>query len=197
MTTANDVDFEELLTRFDRVTKTLADAPLDQHLGEAKDIARQIQVTLDAKTEASSENLAELQAEYSRLQAKESELAADLEATTRRCQDASGTQKQTLESSISEEEQSIQSLQEEISRLKQELYKYDDVDDMNAMDPTYLQLLIYRGLGIRMIQGEDGTFSKIRLISDDKRNIHEYQAKDYTPYFVAKYIWDYIAYKED
>lgn len=58
MTTANDVDFEELLTRFDRVTKTLADAPLDQHLGEAKDIARQIQVTLDAKTEASSENLA-------------------------------------------------------------------------------------------------------------------------------------------
>lgn len=80
--------------------------------------------------------LLELQAEYSRLQAKESELAADLEATTRRCQDASGTQKQTLESSISEEEQSIQSLQEEISRLKQELYKYDDVDDMNAMDPT-------------------------------------------------------------
>lgn len=157
MTTANDVDFEELLTRFDRVTKALADAPLEQHLGEAKDIARQIQVTLDAKTEASSENLAgtfkipcfdsdhkfftfffllELQAEYSRLQAKESELAADLEATTRRCQDASGTQKQTLESSISEEEQSIQSLQEEISRLKQELYKYDDVDDMNAMDPT-------------------------------------------------------------
>ncbi|KAI7878407.1 hypothetical protein K492DRAFT_209011 [Lichtheimia hyalospora FSU 10163] len=89
--------------------------------------------------------------------------------------------------------QRTQDMETEIQALKQELHTWENKElDMINKDNYSLLMVIYRGLGVKALP-EEGSFHKLQLTSPDNQHTQIFDvSKGYTPYYIAKKIWQYI-----
>ncbi|KAF9394353.1 kinetochore-associated Ndc80 complex subunit spc24 [Podila verticillata] len=67
----------------------------------------------------------------------------------------------------------------------------DDILDDTAHAMAVLRLQLYRGLGIEMIENDLGVYSKARIRSHNKTDVHIVKFDDQlTPYFQTNLIWE-------
>ncbi|KAG0027822.1 kinetochore-associated Ndc80 complex subunit spc24 [Podila clonocystis] len=73
-------------------------------------------------------------------------------------------------------------------------YDEDDILDDTAHAMAVLRLQLYRGLGIEMIENDLGVYSKARIRSHNKADVHMVKFDDQlTPYFQTNLIWEFAS----
>ncbi|KAG0340516.1 kinetochore-associated Ndc80 complex subunit spc24 [Podila horticola] len=73
-------------------------------------------------------------------------------------------------------------------------YDEDDILDDTAHAMAVLRLQLYRGLGIEMIENDLGVYSKARIRSHNKTDVHMVKFDDQlTPYFQTNLIWEFAS----
>ncbi|KAG0093606.1 kinetochore-associated Ndc80 complex subunit spc24 [Podila epicladia] len=70
----------------------------------------------------------------------------------------------------------------------------DDIIDDTAHAMAVLRLQLYRGLGIEMIENDLGVYSKARIRSHNKTDVHMVKFDgQLTPYFQTNLIWEFAS----
>ncbi|GAB5593835.1 putative kinetochore protein spc24 [Umbelopsis nana] len=83
-------------------------------------------------------------------------------------------------------ENQIQSLRAQIEELDAQDVKVED-----TIDKTTLQLQIYRGLGIELLDDGNGNFVKARIHSTRLNDLNTLALNDkYSPFFYSNYLWE-------
>ncbi|KAH8548869.1 Spc24 subunit of Ndc80-domain-containing protein [Umbelopsis sp. PMI_123] len=83
-------------------------------------------------------------------------------------------------------EAQIQSLRGQIEDMEAQEVKVED-----TIDKTTLQLQIYRGLGIELLDDGNGHFVKARIHSTRLNDLNTLPLNDkYSPFFYSNYLWE-------
>lgn len=111
-------------------------------------------------------------------------------------------EKFALARNVNEMESSIQNLEAQLQRLKDEaaMLQEQDLTDVHLSagsdDVTYLKLKCYRALGIDLVKDKAGNFQKLVIQGDNDVNIVKIDKK-YSGFFYANYVWDLISDAKD
>ncbi|KAG2185014.1 hypothetical protein INT43_000927 [Umbelopsis isabellina] len=83
-------------------------------------------------------------------------------------------------------ESQVQILKAQIEELESQEVKVED-----TIDKTTLQLQIYRGLGIELLDDGNGHFVKARIHSSRLNDLNTLALNDkYSPFFYSNYLWE-------
>lgn len=83
-------------------------------------------------------------------------------------------------------ESQVQTLKAQIEELESQDIKVED-----TIDKTTLQLQIYRGLGIELLDDGNGHFVKARIHSNRLNDLNTLALNDkYSPFFYSNYLWE-------
>jgi kinetochore protein Spc24 len=70
----------------------------------------------------------------------------------------------------------------------------DDIMDDSAHAMAVLRLQLYKGLGIEMLENELGVYSKARVRSTTRNDVHLVKFDDQlSPYFQTNLIWEFAS----
>ncbi|KAJ3122105.1 kinetochore-associated Ndc80 complex subunit spc24 [Nowakowskiella sp. JEL0407] len=105
------------------------------------------------------------------------------------------TEKLSTTNRISELQNTVQGLEEENERLRQEIARLDEEEArenrLAMADPTMIKLAIYKSLDVEFKQNKEGEFDQCRIVQKSKNDIKLHQLDpSYSQFFHANYIWD-------
>ncbi|RUP47543.1 Spc24 subunit of Ndc80-domain-containing protein [Jimgerdemannia flammicorona] len=101
-------------------------------------------------------------------------------------------EKFALAKGINELEQNLSSLEAGLQQIRDEIaaLEAEDAEEEVPPDQTVLKLQIYRSLGIELVEDAVGNYTKARIRSFPRNDIHTLVIDDkYSRFFYANYLW--------
>ncbi|KAJ8652869.1 hypothetical protein O0I10_011469 [Lichtheimia ornata] len=181
-------DSTDPMPAIQQAQKALESLQIKDTVDKINDSYQQLQTKIETQREEEQRIEQELQQELDMLKQQLEEVSKthDLEALDR--------EREKLEEETRAVIERRQAMEVEVDQLKQELHALEakELDNMSK-DFYSLLMVIYRGLGVKTLPEEDGSFKKLQLTSPDNQKVQVFDvSKGYTPYYIAKKIWQYI-----